>query len=108
MHMETIIGTILSGGFAEFSHCGETYLLQQEHNKGCHYLSLWRLTPHASCMCRVCFGDYDGVSDETVRELLDQPFSEQRTVRDVLQSPETAIAPHPNQSGSAREEVQAR
>ena len=38
--METIIGTILSGGFAEFSHCGETYLLQQEHNKGCHYLSL--------------------------------------------------------------------
>ena len=94
MHMETIIETVLTGGFAEFSCRGETYLIQQEHNKGCHYLSLWRLTPHASCMCRVCFDDYDGISDETVRELLGQPFSEQYTVRDVLQSSETATTLH--------------
>ena len=90
--METIFETILAGGIAEFSFRGGTYLIQPEHNKGCHYLSLWRLTPHASCMCRVCFDDYDGITDGTVRELLDQPFSEQHTVRDVLESPETVFS----------------
>ena len=92
--METIIETILAGGFAEFSCRGGIYLIQREHNKGCHYLSLWRLTPHASCMCRVCFDDYDGISAETVRELLDQPLSAEYTVRDALQSPETAATLH--------------
>ena len=87
--MNTIAETILSGGFAEFAYRGETYLIQQEHNKGCHYLSLWRLTPSSRCMCRACFDDYDGVSEETIRELFDQPFSEEHTVRDILQSPET-------------------
>ncbi|MBQ9565479.1 MAG: hypothetical protein IJU98_07835 [Synergistaceae bacterium] len=87
--MKTIIETILAGGFVEFSCHGGTYLIQREHNKGCYYLSLWRLTPDASCMFRVCFDDYDGVSDETVRELLDQPLSKGRTVRNELQNPET-------------------
>lgn len=87
--MKTIAETILSGGYAEFSYRGGTYLIQQEHNKGCHYLSLWRLTPDSNCMCRACFDDYDGISEETIQELLDQPFSEKHTVRDILQSPET-------------------
>ena len=87
--MKTIVETILSGGAAEFSRHGEQYLIQQESNKGCHYLSLWRLAPKASCLCRVCFEVFDGVSEETVEELFDQPLSDGYTVRDILQSPET-------------------
>ena len=82
--MEAIVKTLLSGGFAEFSYHGGTYLIQQESNKGCHYLSLWRLTPGAACICRVCFDDYDGVSEDTIEELFDQRFSEGRTLRDIL------------------------
>ena len=86
--METIVGTILTEGFAEFSCRGEKYLIQQESNKGCHYLSLWRTAPGAACLCRVCFEFFDGVSEETVEELLGQPLPDGRTVRDLLQSPE--------------------
>ncbi len=86
--MNTIVETILAGGFAEFSYRGEKYLIQQESNKGCHYLSLWRVTPKAACLRRVCFDVFDGVSEETVEELFDQPLSDGRTVRDMIQSPE--------------------
>ena len=86
--MKAIIETILSGGFAEFSYHGETYLIQQEANKGCHYLSLWRLSSHAQCMCRACFDVFDGISDETIEELFNRPFSDELTVRDVIQSPD--------------------
>ena len=83
--MDSIIDAVLSGGFAEFSYQGETYLIQQESNKGCHYLSLWRLTPNPICLCRADFDAFDGVSDETIQELFDQPFSEGQTVRDMIQ-----------------------
>ena len=86
--MYTIVDSILTHGFAEFSYQGSRYLIQQESNKGCHYLSLWRLTPVSTCMCRACFDVFDGISDETVQELFDRPFAEGRTVRDVVQSPE--------------------
>jgi hypothetical protein len=86
--MKTIVETILSGGSAEFTWHGESYLIQQESNKGCHYLCLWRLTPQAACLCRVCFEVFDGVSEETVEELFDQQFPDGHTVRDMLQGPE--------------------
>ena len=89
--MKTIFGTILSDGFAEFSHLGEKYLIQQESNKGCHYLSLWRLTPKAACLCRAGFDVFDGVSDETVEELFGMQLPEGGTVRDMLQSPEIIL-----------------
>lgn len=88
--MEKIIETILSGGSAEFSCHGDRYLIQEESNKGCHYLSLWRLAPKAACLCRVCFEVFDGVSEETVAELLAQPLPDGRTVRDVIRSAEGA------------------
>ena len=93
--MKTIVETILSGGSAEFARQGENYLIQQESNKGCHYLSLWRLTPNAACLCRVCFEIFDGVSEETVRELFDWQFPDGRTVRDMIRSPgnEPAVIP---------------
>ena len=86
--METIIETILSGGFVEFSHGDERYLIQQESNKGCHYLSLWRTSPKAGCLCRAGFDVFDGVSAETLEELLDRQLPEGQTVRELLQSPE--------------------
>ncbi len=86
--MDTIIGTILADGSAEFSCHGERYLIQQESNKGCHYLSLWRVAPKAACLCRVCFEVFDGVSEETVEELLGQPLPEGCTVRDLVESSE--------------------
>lgn len=87
--MKTIVETILSGGFAEFSCHGERYLIQQESNKGCHYLSLWRLAPSAACLCRVCFDVFDGVSEENIEELLGLPLSDGRTVRDMIRDSES-------------------
>ena len=72
MNMKAIVEAIITKGFAEFSCQGETYLIQQEQNKGCHYLSLWRLTPDAVCLCRAGFDVFDGVSEETIRELFDR------------------------------------
>ena len=88
-NVETIIEKILSGGVAEFSYHGETYLIQEENNKGWNYLCLWRIVPNYACISRVFFDILDGVSEETVQELLDQPFSDELAVREVLQSPET-------------------
>ncbi len=82
--MKTIVDTILSEGFAEYSCQGDRYLIQQESNKGCHYLSLWRLTPKPACLCRVCFDVFDGVSEETIEELFDQPLPDGHTVRDRM------------------------
>jgi hypothetical protein len=86
--METIVDTILSGGAAEFSWHDEQYLIQQESNKGCHYLSLWRVIPKAACLCRVCFEVFDGISEEIIEELFSQPLPDGHTVRDLVQSPE--------------------
>ena len=90
--MKTIVETILSDGFAEFSCRGETYLIQQESNKGCHYLSLWRLSPNAVCLCRVCFDVFDGVSAEDIEELFSQPLPDGHTLREIIQSPATIMA----------------
>ena len=85
--MKTVADTVLSAGFAEFSCRGEAYLIQQESSKGCHCLSLWRVSPKSACLCRVCFDVFDGVSAETVEELLGLPLPEGRTVRDLVRDP---------------------
>ncbi len=90
--MKTIRETILTDGSAEFSLQDAQYLIQQESNKGCHYLSLWRVSPRAACLCRVCFEVFDGVSEETVEELFRQPLPDGRTVRDMVQSPEITLS----------------
>ena len=96
--MNTIAEMILSEGFAEFSCRSGDYLIQHESNKGCHYLSLWRLTPKAACLCRVCFDVFDGVSEEIVEELFDQPLPDGRTVRDMVRSPEIVTTGKKRQS----------
>ena len=87
--METIIETILSRGLVEFSYQGRTYLIQTENNKGWDYFSLWRTAPGLFCLRRGFYDDADGASREAVRELLDQPFDAEHTLREILQSPET-------------------
>ena len=89
--MKTIAELILSGGSAEFSYHDEQYLIQQESNKGCHYLSLWRVAPKAACLCRVCFEVFDGLSEETIEELFSQLLPDGHTVRDMVQSPEVIL-----------------
>ena len=89
--MKTIAELILSDGSVEFSYNDEQYLIQQESNKGCHYLSLWRVTPKAACLCRVCFEAFDGISEETIEELFSEPLSDGHTVRDMVQSPEVIL-----------------
>ncbi len=89
--MKKIAELILSGGSAEFSSHNEQYLIQQESNKGCHYLSLWRVAPKAACLCRVCFEVFDGLSEETVEELFSQRLPDGHTVRDLVRSPEVIL-----------------
>ena len=86
--MDAIIETILSRGFIEFSCYGRTYLIQVENNKGWDYLGLWRTAPDSTCMRRVFFDGPDGVSEETIQELFDQPFSEEHTLREMMQNRE--------------------
>ena len=83
--MQTIIETLLSGRIVEFGYQGKRYLIQQENNKGWNYLSLWRMEPDAVCLGRAFFDIFDGVSEETIRDLFSQPCIEGRTIQDVLQ-----------------------
>ena len=83
--MEPIIETILKRGFMEFSYQGRTYLIQVENNKGWDYLSLWRTAPDSTCLRRVFFDGMDGVSEEAIRDLFDQPFSDEHTLREIIQ-----------------------
>lgn len=89
--MKTIVEAIRSGGSAEFSYHDAQYLIQSESNKGCHYLSLWRVAPRAACLRRVDFDVFDGVSEETVEELFDRQLPEGRTLREMLQSAEITL-----------------
>lgn len=82
--METIIEKILSGRIAEFSYQGEKYLIQEENNKGWNYLSLWQITPRSTCLCRAFFDIIDGVSEDTIQELLSLPCVEGLTVMEML------------------------
>ena len=88
--MDTILEQILAGRVVEFSYGGERYLIQQENNKGWDYISLWRLTPPSACLNRVFFDIFDGISEETVRELLSQTCLDGHTLREILESPEGA------------------
>lgn len=85
MDMNTIIQTVLSGGFAELSFQGASYLIQEESNKGWYYLSLWRTAPDPVCISRVFFDVFDGVSEDTLRELFAQPFSKELTIGEMLE-----------------------
>lgn len=86
--MNPLIEAFLTRGYCEFSYRGKTYLIQAENNKGWDYLSLWRTAPNLTCMSRVFFDGLDGVSEEAVQELLDQPFTDEHTIREIIQSPE--------------------
>lgn len=89
--MKTVMEMIRSGGSAEFSYHDARYLIQQESNKGCHYLSLWRVAPKAACLRRVCFEVFDGVSEETIEELFSQPLPDGHLIRDMVESPEIIL-----------------
>ena len=83
--MDSIIQKLLAGRIVEFSYQGKAYLIQQENNKGWDYLSVWRTAPDYVCLGRVLFDIFEGVSEDTVRELFSQPCLEGKTIPDALQ-----------------------
>ena len=83
--METVIEKLLAGRIVEFSWRDKAYLIQQENNKGWNYLSLWRTAPDSACLGRAFFDIFDGVGEETVRELFALPGVEGHTLREILQ-----------------------
>ena len=84
------VGRELSAGrMVRFACGGACYLMMQENNKGYNYLSIWRVSGTPICVGRAFFDLADGVSAETVRELLHCPCIGGRSFLDAL--PEISI-----------------
>lgn len=70
----------------EFRCCGETYLIQQDNNKGCDYLSLWRTGSAPVRLGEALFDIFDGVDADAVRELVNLPCLHGRSLLQHLQA----------------------
>ncbi len=80
-----LVGRELSAGrMVRFACGGARYLMMQENNKGYNYLSIWRVSGTPICVGRAFFDLADGVSAETVRELLQSPCLGGRSFLDAL------------------------
>ena len=75
-----------AGHIVEFSWNGKNYFIQQENNKGWDYVSIWRESDPPACLARALFDIFDGISPDTVRELLAQPCVEGRAVLELAQA----------------------
>lgn len=80
----TVTEKLLAGEIVEFTWQNKAYLIQQENNKGWNYLSLWRTDPDPACLGRAFFDIFDGVGEETVRELFSLPCVEGYTLPEIL------------------------
>lgn len=68
--LENLRTQLLRGRVVDFTLRGEDYLFQQENNKGWDYMSIWRTSGRHCCLGRALFDILDGISQETVTELL--------------------------------------
>lgn len=68
-----ILQALEQGRVVEFSHQGKDFFIQQENNKGWDYLSIWRDGEPPVCLGRVFFDIFDGISEDTIRELMELP-----------------------------------
>ena len=91
LKMSDIIDYLLSGKMYEFSYRRREYLIQQENNKGYNYLSLWRTSPDYTCLARSFFDIYDGLDAQTVRDIVDNPCIEGKTVIEILEEEKAGI-----------------
>lgn len=74
--------------YAEFRAFGKRYLIEPDSNKGCDYLSVWRVSPPAVCLGRALYDVFDGVDAGTVRELLTLNCIGGRSCLDLIASGE--------------------
>ena len=70
---QSLLEALEKGRVVAFSHGGKGYFIQQENNKGWDYLSIWRDGEMPVCLGRVFFDIFDGISRDTVRELMELP-----------------------------------
>lgn len=85
---QALLRRLECGSIVELSCCGTDYFIQQENNKGWDYLSIWRNGDRPVCLGRVFFDIFDGISEETVQELLELPCLEGRSLAELLATDE--------------------
>ena len=68
--MQRVLALLQTRRSAEFRAFGKRYLIEPDSNKGCDYLSIWRVSPPAVCLGRALYDVFDGVDEAAVRELL--------------------------------------
>ena len=69
-----------AGHTVDFSFGGDRYLIEQENNKGWDYISIWRTGSAVQCLGRAMFDIFDGISEDTVRELFELPCIDGRSL----------------------------
>lgn len=85
---QELLYALESGHVVDFSCQGTDYFIQQENNKGWDYLSIWRNGAPPVCLGRVFFDIFDGISAETVQELLELPCLEGRSLAELIAADE--------------------
>lgn len=61
---------------------GDPYRIQEDNNKGCDYLSLWREGDFPCCLGRALFDIMVGIDDDAVSELMELPVFDGRSMLD--------------------------
>lgn len=67
---EAILNALERQHYYEFAKDGERYLIQPDNNKGCDYLSLWRMGEPPVRLRQAVYDIFDGIDAETVEELI--------------------------------------
>ena len=86
--VQRVLALLQTRRSAEFRAFGKRYLIEPDSNKGCDYLSLWRVSPPAVCLGRALYDVFDGVDEAAVRELLRIPCIEGQSCLSLLASGE--------------------
>ena len=81
--LQRIYTALLEGHMVEFRFHDTDYLIQQEQNKGWDYISIWQLSEPVACLSRTLFDIWDGISDESVTELLNDACIEGHSVAEL-------------------------
>lgn len=82
--LKPITAALLEGKIVEFTLRGDSYLIQQENNKGWDYLGIWQISPTARCIGRALFEIFDGIGPDTVEELLSLPCFDGESLLSLL------------------------
>ena len=68
--IQTVLNALLARRCVEFRINSEAYLIQPDNNKGCDYLSLWRISPRPGRLGEAMYDILYGIDGDAVSELL--------------------------------------